>query len=104
MRARGGEPKAWCARFSTSPIHSFSVPKYGDYDAWHLALETERRLQVFYDGYCSSGADDFRYNPDAMTSVPECQEFMMWVVGLELGSASWQRAVEIDQLGPTNPP
>ena len=104
VRARGGEPKAWCARFSISPIHSFSVAKYGEDDAWHLALETARRLQVFYDGYCSSGADDFRYNPDAMTSVPECQEFMMWVAGLEVGSASWQRAVVIDQLGPTNPP
>ena len=61
--ARSGEPKAWRATFSIGQMHSFSIAKYGEEYAWHLALETARRLQVYYDCVCESGDADFRYTP-----------------------------------------
>ena len=101
---RAGEAKAWSTRFRMGPLYSFSIARYSEDGAWHLALETARRMQFFYTLACRSGdIAHFRYSPSDLASVPECREWMVWVAGLDIDSQHWVRACSVDTLVPVNP-
>jgi len=105
VSARGGEPKAWCQRFSLRVMYSYSVHKFGEEAAWNLALETARRLQHFYCIYVASNdVANFRYSDEDLAAAPECEEFCIWARSLDADSVVWSRIADYtDALLPRNP-
>ena len=102
--SRAGEPKAWTKQFGLGGMLSLSIAKFGEEAAWHLALEAARRLQHFCGIRAASDAEDFRYSPKDLASLPACEEFCVWACGLDTASPTWARVADLEMLVPTNLP
>ena len=102
--SRGGNPQAWCRRFSFPRQKGYHYRRYGGREGPHVMCnEIVRRAQYFYDLWLCSPDSAFKYSEAHLAAYGEGGEFREWCTGLEPGSLLSRQAAAIRDLIPRNP-
>ena len=102
--ARSGMPTDWCTLFKFPKQQGFAYRKYGGRTGPHVMCnELARRAQYFYNMFRDIDRPFTEYSEAMLASYEDGEEFVEWMLSLDIALPDFAAAQRVRRLVPINP-